>query len=103
MSCRALSERSARIRPQIQAFSVGYRRWCAKRMLKKPVAYWQRAFLNMITIVDCGINNLRSVQKAFEHLGHQTQITRDAGEIASAEKIVLPGVGAFGAAMKSLH
>ncbi|MDF2439074.1 MAG: imidazole glycerol-phosphate synthase subunit HisH [Abditibacteriota bacterium] len=57
----------------------------------------------MITIVDCGINNLRSVQKAFEHLGHQTQVTRDAKDIGSAERIVLPGVGAFGTAMKSLQ
>jgi imidazole glycerol-phosphate synthase subunit HisH len=57
----------------------------------------------MITIVDCGINNLRSVQKAFEHLGCATRITRDPSEIAAAEKIVLPGVGAFGAAMKSLE
>jgi len=57
----------------------------------------------MITIVDCGINNLRSAQKAFEHLGCATRITRDPEEVAGAEKIVLPGVGAYGAAMKSLN
>jgi glutamine amidotransferase len=57
----------------------------------------------MITIIDCGINNLRSAQKAFEHLGYQTQVTRDADVVAKAEKIVLPGVGAFGAAMQSLR
>ncbi len=57
----------------------------------------------MITIVDCGINNLRSVEKAFEHLGHATQVTRDPGVAARADKIVLPGVGAFGAAMKNLR
>lgn len=57
----------------------------------------------MITIVDCGINNLRSVQKAFEHLGHETCVTRNAKDLANAERIVLPGVGAFGAAMKSLQ
>lgn len=57
----------------------------------------------MITIVDCGINNLRSVEKAFEHLGHAVQVTRDPQVVAGAERIVLPGVGAFGAAMKSLH
>lgn len=57
----------------------------------------------MITIVDCSINNLRSVEKAFEHLGFDTHVTRDAGEIADAEKIVLPGVGAFATAMKSLR
>ncbi len=57
----------------------------------------------MITIVDCGINNLRSVQKAFEHLGHEAVVTRTATEVLGAEKIVLPGVGAFGAAMKALN
>ena len=57
----------------------------------------------MITIVDCGINNLRSVQKAFEHLGFDTHVTRDPADVLAAEKLVLPGVGAFGAAMKSLR
>jgi glutamine amidotransferase len=57
----------------------------------------------MITIVDCGINNLRSVEKAFEHLGHEVQVTRDPQVVTGAEKIVLPGVGAFGAAMQSLQ
>lgn len=57
----------------------------------------------MITIIDCGINNLRSAQKAFEHLGYQTQVTRDADVVSRAEKILLPGVGAFGAAMQSLR
>jgi glutamine amidotransferase len=57
----------------------------------------------MITIIDCGVNNLRSVQKAFEHLGYKTQVTRSPNEIARAEKLVLPGVGAFGAVMKTLH
>ena len=61
------------------------------------------SFLKMITIIDCGINNLRSAQKAFEHLGYPTQVTRDADEVARAEKLVLPGVGAFGAAMASLR
>ena len=57
----------------------------------------------MITIVDYSVNNLRSVQKAFEHLGHQTQVTSDADEITRADKLVLPGVGAFGAAMTNLR
>ncbi len=57
----------------------------------------------MITIIDGGINNLRSVQKAFEHLEYSTRVTRDADEIARAKKLVLPGVGAFGAAMKNLR
>jgi glutamine amidotransferase len=57
----------------------------------------------MITIVNCGINNLRSVEKAFQHLGHEVRVTRDPAEVAAADKIVLPGVGAFAAAMNSLH
>ena len=57
----------------------------------------------MITIIDCGVNNLRSVQKAFEHLEYSTLVTRSPDEIARAEKLVLPGVGAFGAVMKNLH
>ncbi len=57
----------------------------------------------MITIVDCGINNLRSVEKAFEHLGHATQVTRDPSVVARAEQIVLPGVGAFGATVSTLR
>jgi len=57
----------------------------------------------LITIVDCSINNLRSAQKAFEYLGFETRVTRDPADVMAAEKIVLPGVGAFGAAMKSLH
>ena len=57
----------------------------------------------MITILDYSVNNLRSVQKAFEHLGHKTRVTADADEVARAEKLVLPGVGAFGHAMKNLR
>ena len=57
----------------------------------------------MITILDYSVNNLRSVQKAFEHLGHKTRVTSDPDEVARAEKLVLPGVGAFGHAMKNLR
>ena len=57
----------------------------------------------MITILDYSVNNLRSVQKAFEHLGHQTLVTSDPDVVARAEKLVLPGVGAFGHAMKNLR
>src|SRR5260370_13775161 len=48
-----------------------------------------------ITIVDYGMANLRSVQKAFEKLGHAAEITSDPTRIGEAEKLVLPGVGAF--------
>jgi glutamine amidotransferase len=56
----------------------------------------------MIAIVDYGMGNLRSVQKAFEKVGAPAIITRDAGFIASSSGLVLPGVGAFGLCMERL-
>ena len=55
-----------------------------------------------LAIVDYGMGNLRSVQKAFERLGHAAEVTSDAERIASAPGVVLPGVGAFGACMANL-
>ena len=49
----------------------------------------------MIAIVDYGMGNLRSVQKAFEKVGHQAIVTSDPAQVAAAAKVVLPGVGAF--------
>ncbi len=57
----------------------------------------------MIAIVDYGMGNLRSVQKAFARLGHQAVITSDPDQVAAAEKVVLPGVGAFADAMHNLR
>lgn len=57
----------------------------------------------MIAIVDYGMGNLRSVQKAFEKLGVTAQIVTTPGEIASADKVVLPGVGAFRDAIHELR
>lgn len=56
----------------------------------------------MITIVDYGMGNLRSVQKALEAVGASCQVSSDPSEIASAEKLVLPGVGAFRDAIAQL-
>lgn len=57
----------------------------------------------MIAIIDYGVGNLRSVQKAFERAGaDHVIITHDNTVIADADKIVLPGVGAIGAAMDRL-
>ncbi len=56
----------------------------------------------MIAIIDYQMGNLRSVQKGFERVGHQAVITSDPVEIAQAEKLVLPGVGAFADAMSEL-
>ncbi len=57
----------------------------------------------MIAIIDYGMGNLRSVQKALEKGGAQTLITDDAAKIAAADKIVLPGVGAIAPAMEKLN
>ena len=49
------------------------------------------------------MGNLRSVSKALELLGHKAEITRDPAHICAADKLILPGVGAFGAAMENLR
>jgi glutamine amidotransferase len=56
----------------------------------------------MIAIIDYGMGNLRSVQKGFERVGYDAHVTRDAGEINTADGVVLPGVGAFSACMENL-
>ena len=57
----------------------------------------------MIAIIDYGMGNLRSVSKAFEAVGHQAVVTREARVIANASHVVLPGVGAFGDCMANLE
>jgi imidazole glycerol-phosphate synthase subunit HisH len=49
----------------------------------------------MIAIIDYGMGNLRSVQKGFEKVGHEAIVTSDPAQVATADKVVLPGVGAF--------
>ncbi|MBT3320236.1 MAG: imidazole glycerol phosphate synthase subunit HisH [Clostridia bacterium] len=56
----------------------------------------------MIQIIDYGMGNLRSVQKAFEFLGFDAHITQNKNELVNASHIILPGVGAFADAAKSL-
>lgn len=56
----------------------------------------------MIAIVDYGIGNLASVRKAFAKVGAEAKVTSSPDEIAGAEKVVLPGVGAFGKAVEHL-
>lgn len=57
----------------------------------------------MIAIIDYDAGNLKSVEKALIHLGEEPIITRDRQQILKAEKVILPGVGSFGDAMKKLH
>lgn len=56
----------------------------------------------MIAIIDYNAGNLKSVEKALISLGEQCVITRDRQEILSADRVILPGVGAFGDAMGQL-
>ena len=49
----------------------------------------------MITIIDYEMGNLRSVEKAFEKLGHAARVSSDPADLQNTDKIVLPGVGAF--------
>lgn len=57
----------------------------------------------MIAIVDYDSGNLKSVEKALNSLGQDCIVTRDGDEILKADRVVLPGVGAFGDAMEKLH
>jgi len=56
-----------------------------------------------IVVLDYGMGNRRSVQKAFEHVGAPAQITRDPELLAGADGLVVPGVGAFPQGMRNLH
>ena len=57
----------------------------------------------MIAIVDYGVGNVRSVERALVHAGADTKLTRDHGDLAEADGIVLPGVGAFASALARLE
>lgn len=56
-----------------------------------------------IAIIDYDLSNMFSVQLACRHLGYETEITTDANTIRKADAVILPGVGAFGAAMEKLQ
>lgn len=56
----------------------------------------------MISIIDYDAGNLKSVEKALEYLGEPCKVTRDRDEILCSDKVILPGVGAFGDAMEKL-
>ena len=57
----------------------------------------------MIAIIDYDAGNVKSVEKAFQKLGRETEITRDPQVIVSADHVVLPGVGNFGDAIGNLR
>lgn len=57
----------------------------------------------MIAILDYDAGNIKSVEKALVYLGEEAKITKDRDEILASEKVILPGVGSFGDAMKKLR
>jgi len=57
----------------------------------------------MIAIIDYDAGNLKSVEKALKYLGEESVITRDKDIILNADRVILPGVGAFADAMEKLH
>jgi imidazole glycerol-phosphate synthase subunit HisH len=56
-----------------------------------------------IAVLDYGIGNLRSAEKALQHVGAAARLVDDAATVAAADAVVLPGVGAFGACARALH
>ena len=56
----------------------------------------------MIAVIDYGMGNLRSVEKALQVVGAKTKVTSDPVDLRKCEKLVFPGVGSFGEAMKEL-
>ena len=56
-----------------------------------------------IAVLDYGIGNLRSAEKALQHVGAAARLVTDAADVAAADAVVLPGVGAFGACARALH
>lgn len=59
--------------------------------------------MTLIAVLDYGIGNLRSAQKALEHVGADARLTADPGLVREAAGVVLPGVGAFGRCMHALR
>jgi imidazole glycerol-phosphate synthase subunit HisH len=58
--------------------------------------------MTSVAIIDYGVGNLRSVEKAFAAVGVEAVVTSDVERLRSAKRLVLPGVGAFGACMQAL-
>ena len=56
-----------------------------------------------IAVLDYGIGNLRSAEKALQHVGGAARLVSDPAEVEDADAVVLPGVGAFGACARALH
>ncbi len=57
----------------------------------------------MVAVIDYDAGNIKSVEKAVQYLGYDVTLTRDRDVILSADRVILPGVGAFGAAMDRIR
>ena len=57
----------------------------------------------MICIIDYGVGNLFSLKSSLAHLGLEAKVSADAADIRAADRLILPGVGAFGDAMAKLE
>ena len=58
---------------------------------------------NKVLIIDYGVGNIRSVYQSITHLGFDCKVSNSKNEIINADKIIFPGVGAFGSAMRKLN
>ena len=56
-----------------------------------------------VSVIDYDAGNIRSVEKALAYLGQEVEVTRDRDRILSADRVILPGVGAFGDAMGKIR
>ena len=59
--------------------------------------------MNSVTVVDSGVVNLRNIARALEHVGGHVRVDKDPATVLKADRIVLPGVGAFGSGMAELR
>src|SRR5439155_807403 len=66
------------------------------RRVRRPLL---QRHAGLIAIVDYGVGNIRSVQRALAHVGAEVRLTAEAGELEAADGVVLPGVGAFAPAL----
>ena len=71
--------------------------------LSKAVFRPRKGFYNMIAIVDYGVGNLFSLQSSLKYIGADVRVTAEPSVLDAAEKIILPGVGAFGDAAQKLR
>ncbi len=78
-------------------------KWASGYNSNIEVFFFQERFSQVIAIIDYDAGNIKSVEKALVRLGQDPVVTSDPEVIQSADKVILPGVGSFGAAMENLE